>query len=234
MRAVVFARNIRVTRMALPPGAEPAPSGGAQDFLITRAEVIEQSQVLLERNLAWEDPRYLVAVAPVQPVPEHPEPPQPDPVQPEPSVGRGRVAQMRRIIAADATPLVARAMAQPDEIAAVGGVRDPALLRDAFVAAPLDAALAPTVVAEPADPGTVVAEPVLEADAGVRAGVSRRWFGRAMRRGDELPQLQLSPHVRDALMTEASAAPDFRMQFDPSLIMPVAPAPVDQGHHNQP
>jgi hypothetical protein len=78
VRAVVFARNVQITRHHPDVGAGTPAQGSALHFLIPHAEVFQQSQNLLKQKLDWEDPRYIKRFEHIA-LPDQPRQPAPDP-----------------------------------------------------------------------------------------------------------------------------------------------------------
>ena len=67
VRAIVLARNVSVTSKA-PPGAPPAAPPESLGFMVAeRADSAQHWDAVLTEAKAWEDPRYLVAAAQVEP-----------------------------------------------------------------------------------------------------------------------------------------------------------------------
>lgn len=203
VRAVVFARNVRVARPAPPDGAPSTAGRGASDFLIPGVSI--EADDVLRRAREWTDPRYTVQPDPAPPVPTEPVA-EPDPVVVEPDP-----------VVVEPDPVVV----EPDPVVVEP---DPVVRPDR----PELVTLAPYEDGQILFRRRGRGLPTL--GAGVRentptvAPFARRDV-RTARRSDLLTAAQNTP-VLDALAVEAASAPDFRMAFDPSLLTPILPAPI--------
>lgn len=201
VRAVVFARNVRVARPAPPADAPIVPGRGASDFLIPGVGV--EADDVLRRALEWKDPRYTVQPDPAPPVPTEPVVVEPDPVVVEPDP-----------VVVEPDPVVV----EPDPVVRPGR---PELIT---VAPYEDRQMLRPLLGRAFGGGDAAADAVAMAVSPARAAVTRA-LAHTVRRRDLVVAAQSEP-VLDALAVEAASAPDFRMAFDPSLLTPILPAPI--------